>query len=160
MAVFDQLLSLHKDVTGRSAALASSCEALVAEKASLEEFGNSLRARLKFFDELEAVGEQFAALQVRVPSALLGLVVGWACCGCACGISCGDDANSHALDVLCAESAGVDDAERWKGWKGWRSGSRGGRQGTGGCSYQGIGPMRGAARVAQGVWPDWPFLTG
>ena len=62
LAYFDALLLLHQEVATKSRALSSSCEALVAEKDALVEFAAALRAKLRFFDEFEAVFSQVGAL--------------------------------------------------------------------------------------------------
>eukprot|EP00798_Chlamydomonas_sp_ICE-L_P008686 gene8686-34133_t len=60
---FDSLLVQHRDVEQRSKMLYSSCEQLVKEKDQLVEFADAVRAKLKFFDEFEAVQSQFQAAQ-------------------------------------------------------------------------------------------------
>lgn len=61
LGVFDSLLSLHTQVSSSSAAMSSNTEALLAQKATLSEFAEALRARLKFFDEYELAANQFAS---------------------------------------------------------------------------------------------------
>lgn len=61
LGVFDSLLSLHTHVSSSSAAMSSHTEALLAQKATLSEFAEALRARLKFFDEYELAASQFAS---------------------------------------------------------------------------------------------------
>lgn len=61
LGVFDSLLSLHTQVSSSSAAMSSNTEALLAQKATLTEFAEALRARLKFFDEYELAASQFAS---------------------------------------------------------------------------------------------------
>lgn len=61
LGVFDSLLSLHSQVASASAALSGSSEALLSQKATLCEFADALRARLRFFDEYELAASQFAA---------------------------------------------------------------------------------------------------
>lgn len=61
LGVFDSLLSLHTQVSSSSAAMSSNTEALLAQKATLSEFAEALRARLKFFDEYELAASQFAS---------------------------------------------------------------------------------------------------
>jgi hypothetical protein len=61
LGVFDSLLSRHTQVSSSSAAMSSNTEALLAQKATLSEFAEALRARLKFFDEYELAASQFAS---------------------------------------------------------------------------------------------------
>lgn len=67
--VFDSLLSLHSQVSSSSQAMSSSTEALLAQKATLSEFAEALRARLKFFDEYELAANQFASAAAAPDSA-------------------------------------------------------------------------------------------
>lgn len=69
LAVFDSLLSLHSQVSSSSAAMSSNTEALLAQKATLTEFAEALRARLKFFDEYELAANQFASAAAAPDSA-------------------------------------------------------------------------------------------
>ncbi|KAG1657780.1 hypothetical protein FOA52_012858 [Chlamydomonas sp. UWO 241] len=62
--LFEALLEQHRDVAQRSTLLYSSCEKIVREKDQLEEFADALRAKLKFFDEFEAVYSQFSQAQL------------------------------------------------------------------------------------------------
>lgn len=71
VGLLDGLLSLHRDVVLRSTTLSGSCDNIIKEKASLAEFADALRARLKFFDEYEAVAGQFAAVQAAPDGAML-----------------------------------------------------------------------------------------
>lgn len=69
LGVFDSLLSLHSQVSSSSAAMSSNTEALLAQKATLTEFAEALRARLKFFDEYELAANQFASAAANPDSA-------------------------------------------------------------------------------------------
>jgi hypothetical protein len=69
--VFDSLLSLHGQVSSSSQAMSSNTEALLAQKATLTEFAEALRARLKFFDEYELAASQFASAAAAPDSAEL-----------------------------------------------------------------------------------------
>lgn len=69
LGVFDSLLSLHTQVSSSSAAMSSNTEALLAQKATLTEFAEALRARLKFFDEYELAANHFASAAANPDSA-------------------------------------------------------------------------------------------
>lgn len=69
LGVFDSLLTLHTQVSSSSQAMSSSTEALLAQKATLTEFAEALRARLKFFDEYELAASQFASAAAAPDSA-------------------------------------------------------------------------------------------
>lgn len=69
LGVFDSLLSLHTQVSSSSQAMSSNTEALLAQKATLTEFAEALRARLKFFDEYELAANQFASAAASPDSA-------------------------------------------------------------------------------------------
>jgi hypothetical protein len=71
LGVFDALLSLHSRVSSSSQAMSSNTEALLAQKATLTEFADALRARLKFFDEYELAANQFASAAAAPDSAEL-----------------------------------------------------------------------------------------
>jgi hypothetical protein len=64
--LFDTLLVQHRDVSARSKALHSSCEALVREKDQLLEFADAIRTKLRFFDEFETVYAQFQKVGMMV----------------------------------------------------------------------------------------------
>ena len=55
------MVSLHHAVGAGCADLSSGCEALLAEKAALQELADALRARLAFFDGYEKAAAEFAA---------------------------------------------------------------------------------------------------
>jgi hypothetical protein len=69
LGVFDSLLSLHTQVSSSSQTMSSNTEALLAQKATLTEFAEALRARLKFFDEYELAANQFASAAASPDSA-------------------------------------------------------------------------------------------
>lgn len=56
--LFERLREQHRAVAARTAALHGTCERLVAERARLEELAGAIRAKLAYFDELEAVAAQ------------------------------------------------------------------------------------------------------
>lgn len=61
LALLDGLADAQRSVAARTGALSGGAEALMGQRAQLVEFGDALRARLRFFDEYEAVAGQFAA---------------------------------------------------------------------------------------------------
>lgn len=71
LQLFDSLVEQHKEVSSSTSHLSDSCQRLLAEKASLVDFADALRTRLKFFDEYEAVAAQFAAAVASPDSAAL-----------------------------------------------------------------------------------------
>lgn len=56
--LFERLREQHRTVATRTSALHSTCERLVAERSRLEELAGAIRAKLAYFDELEAVAAQ------------------------------------------------------------------------------------------------------
>ena len=68
LALFDSLKTQHRDVAGKSRALHTSCERLVAEKDQLIQFADALRSKLAWFDELERIGAQFHSASLAVDS--------------------------------------------------------------------------------------------
>lgn len=59
--LFDRLRDQHRTVAARTSALHGTCERLVAERSRLEELAGAIRAKLAYFDELEAVAAQVPA---------------------------------------------------------------------------------------------------
>ncbi len=55
LGAFDSLLAQQAEVAARSRALASSCEALVADRERAMALAEALRTKLAFFEEFEAV---------------------------------------------------------------------------------------------------------
>jgi DNA repair ATPase RecN len=56
--LFERLREQHRTVATRTSALHGTCERLVAERSRLEELAGAIRAKLAYFDELEAVAAQ------------------------------------------------------------------------------------------------------
>lgn len=67
--LFERLREQHRTVAARTSALHSTCERLVAERGRLEELAGAIRAKLAYFDELEAVAAQFQSAAGSVDSA-------------------------------------------------------------------------------------------
>ncbi|PSC70334.1 conserved oligomeric Golgi complex subunit 3 [Micractinium conductrix] len=67
--LFERLKEQHRAVATRTSALHSTCERLVAERSRLEELAGAIRAKLAYFDELEAVAAQFHTAAGSVDSA-------------------------------------------------------------------------------------------
>ncbi|KAK9817306.1 hypothetical protein WJX72_012420 [[Myrmecia] bisecta] len=68
LGFFEQLKTLHREVSSKTRALHDSCERLVLEKERLVEFADALRSKLAYFDELERVSAQFHSASLAVES--------------------------------------------------------------------------------------------
>ncbi|KAM0949240.1 putative oligomeric Golgi complex, subunit 3, cullin repeat-like-containing domain superfamily [Dioscorea sansibarensis] len=68
LSLFNELQSLHHNVTTKTKTLHDACDRLLLEKQRLIEFADALRSKLNYFDELENISGSFYSSNMNIGS--------------------------------------------------------------------------------------------